>query len=427
MATQKVGIYRKYHGSIPTDKSGKQLPQSDWLKKRPFRWAVRWYGSDGKRYSKSFKTRKEAERHSEKKQSDVRQGKADPPPTTSLRDYFEEHRAVMHGNLAKNTLHLHLTTMEQLADSVGWNRQMGKISVRDIEKFRAGRLKTGISPSTANKEIKTLRRIFNLAILREYLPKDGNPCSGIPMLRVAPKRPPYVSADDFESMYRFAPDCSWQAFLATIYTTGLRVREAMNLTWQDIDFGEGQLHVTRKSSQGYVQAWTPKDHEMRSIPLPKEAIAILATWQTVALEKCPYVFMEQGRWDYYRKQVDDGQWDKDKDLVNNLLRRFKTICRKAGVGSYTIHDLRRSCITNWARNLPIHVAKQLAGHSDIKTTQQFYLSVQPDDLSKAKVIQSKMLKKIPKADPTDPLLTHSGKKRVFPGMQGCRAKRKALD
>jgi len=73
------------------------------------------------------------------------------------------------------------------------------------------------------------------------------------------------------------------------------------------------------------------------------------------------------------------------------------------------------------------VVQQLAGHSDIKTTQQFYLSVQPDDLRKAKAIQGKMLRKIPKANPTDPLLTHSGKKQVFPGMQGCRAKRKALD
>ena len=75
MATEKVGIYRKYHGKVPKDKNSRKLPKEFWPKKRPFRWAVRWYGSDGKRYSKSFKTRKEAERHSEKKQSDVRQGK----------------------------------------------------------------------------------------------------------------------------------------------------------------------------------------------------------------------------------------------------------------------------------------------------------------------------------------------------------------
>ncbi len=87
MATEKVGIYRKYHGPIPTDKSGKPLPKSEWPKKRLHRWAIRWYGSDGKRYSKSFKARKEAERLAEEKQSEVRDGKADQPGDVSLKEF----------------------------------------------------------------------------------------------------------------------------------------------------------------------------------------------------------------------------------------------------------------------------------------------------------------------------------------------------
>ena len=115
-----------------------------------------------------------------------------------------------------------------------------------------------------------------------------------------------------------------------------------------------------------------------------------------------------------------------QDLVNNVLRRFKTICRRAGVGPYTIHDLRRSCITNWARHLPIHVVQQLAGHSDINTTRQFYLSVQPDDVSKAQAVQERLLR-IPADDLTDPKLTHSAPKRAFPGRQGCQPKQQTPD
>ena len=91
------------------------------------------------------------------------------------------------------------------------------------------------------------------------------------------------------------------------------------------------------------------------------------------------------------------------------------MCRRAGVGPYTVHDLRRSCITNWAKHLPIHVVQQLAGHSDIKTTQQFYLSVQPDDLSKAQAQQEALLTGIPTADLTDPKLTHLSQERSFLG------------
>jgi len=165
---------------------------------------------------------------------------------------------------------------------------------------------------------------------------------------------------------------------------------------------------------------------MRSIPLPGQTVSLLATWKAVAPEGCPYVFMEQGRWDYYHRQVEAGKWRSGQELVNNLLRRFKTMCRKAGVGPYTIHDIRRSCITNWAKNLPIHVVKQLAGHSDIRTTQRFYLSVQPEDVRMAQAIQTSVLKKIPRSDLTDPKVTHSSQKRVFPGRQGVRRRKQVF-
>ena len=61
MAKEKVGIYRNYYGPIPKDRLGMPLPKSQWPKKRAHSWVVRWFGSDGQRYSKSVKTRKEAD------------------------------------------------------------------------------------------------------------------------------------------------------------------------------------------------------------------------------------------------------------------------------------------------------------------------------------------------------------------------------
>jgi integrase len=128
--------------------------------------------------------------------------------------------------------------------------------------------------------------------------------------------------------------------------------------------------------------------------------------------------MEHERWAYVRDRIDQKKWRKGQDLMNNTLRRFKTLCRQAGVKPYTIHDLRRSCITNWAKALPVHVVKELAGHSDIRTTQEYYLSVQADDVAKAQQAQGEILNGILGATPTDPKLTHSTQKRVFPGCQG---------
>jgi hypothetical protein len=62
------------------------------------------------------------------------------------------------------------------------------------------------------------------------------------------------------------------------------------------------------------------------------------------------------------------------------------------------------CITNWAKQgLPIHVVQQLPGHSDLKTTQEFYLSAGKDDVNKARLIQKAILGQLSAADPTDQL------------------------
>jgi len=71
--------------------------------------------------------------------------------------------------------------------------------------------------------------------------------------------------------------------------------------------------------------------------------------------------------------------------------------------AFTFHDLRRSCITNWAKVLPIHVVQELAGHSDIKTAQRHYLAVREDDMEAARQAQSAILKN----GSTDQLLTNS--------------------
>lgn len=420
MATERVGVYRKYYGPVPKDKFGHSLPKSEWPRKRPHSWAVRWFDFDGKRYSRSFKTRKEAQRFAEQKQKDIRGGKPSPQPKIDLAAYRREHKELMDGNLAPKSLRQHLASLDLLIELVGKKKSLHKIRVRDIERFRAIRLQCGVSPSTANKDVKTLRSIFNLAILRGYLEKGTNPCVGIPMLRIGAKQLRYMKPDDFRAVYSQAPNALWRALLMTFYTAGLRLREAMNLTWHDIDFESDLLCVSRRTTSGLVQAWTPKDHELRTIPLPEQTVRLLTAWQSVAPEGCPYVFMEHGRWEYYRQSLESDDWRSGQDLMNNALRRFKTLCRRAGVGPNSIHDMRRSCITNWAKHLPIHVVKQLAGHSDIRTTQRYYLSVQPEDVVRAKAVQAAIVGKIPRGDLTEPKVTHSRQKRLFPGRQGKR-------
>lgn len=391
MANKRVGVYRKYLEAVPVDLSGQPVPKSSWPKKRSFCWVARWFSGEGKRPSRSFRTKRQAQLFAAQKQIQIQDAQTAGLTAISLRGFHIEHKELTQGNVAPRTLALYLATLESLASFLGWDRPLPTIGPRDIERFRAGRLSTGIAAGTANKDLTVLKRLFNLAILRGYLRKGGNPCDGVPKLKIGSVRKDIIRPETFAGIYSSAPDPLWRALLVTLYTAGLRLREATNLTWCDIDFESYQLHITRKKAAGLVQAWTPKDHQMRMIPLPAKTINLLAVWQSAAPEGCPYVFMKQTRWDYYRRQVERGRWRAGQDLLNNLLKRFQRLCRKAASRPYTLHDLRRTCITNWAGQLPIHVVQQLAGHSDMRTTQQYYLSVQPQDLEKARAIQESLL------------------------------------
>jgi len=196
----------------------------------------------------------------------------------------------------------------------------------------------------------------------------------------------------------------WKALLSLLYTAALRLDEAINLTWYDVDFENSQVHVRRRDESREVLAWEPKDREKRVLPVPDTAMQLLADLQAAAMKGNPYVFVSFERWQFIWKARDAGRWRDGQSLVNNLNRRLAILRRNAGVRHFTFHDLRRTSITNWARAQVPHVVRQLAGHSDIRTTEKYYFSVLPDDLEKARQVQEAILN----GDLTDPLVTHSG-------------------
>ncbi len=403
MATEKVGIYRKYHGPVPVDASGQPVPSSEWPRKRAFRWAVRWFGVNGARYSKSFATRKEAERFAEHTQSDVRQGKGDPPPSITLEAFAREHEKIMRGQVAPKTLDDQVRALRMFAEHVSRNTLLRSVRPRDAESYVAARLAAGARVATVNKDIRTLKRVFNLAIEpRGYLVTGQNPFARIKQRKQSVKPIRYVKSAELQAVLSATDDIWWRALLSVAYTTGARLGEMLNLTWADVDFGENRIRVVSKAASGRLTEWEPKDHEGRLLPVPPEAMDLLIRLQAESSEGCPYVFMPAWRWEYIRRSRQAGQWPDGRALLNNLSRGLATLRKRACVAKFTYHDLRRSCVTNWAGRLPIHVVQKLAGHSSIETTRQYYLSVQEDDLTKARLVQSDILKSIL----TDPQLTH---------------------
>ena len=388
MAIEKVGVYRKWLEPVPK-RNGNPIPKSEWPKRRRHCWIVRWCGTNLKKYGKLFKTRKEADRYASELQKCVCLGKADKPQKVTLYEFRLEHEQIMKGQVAYGTIQEHMRALKFFENYIGGSIVLSKIQPRNAEAFIADRLASGCCPSTVNKDIGTLHRIFNLAIEpRGYLAEGQNPFAKIKKRKTTVNEIRYVEIEEYRALANEA-DLWWKTLISIAYGSGLRRNEVLHLTWTNVDFENQQIHVSPKKETVQTIEWEPKDHETRIVPMADETAQLLANLQAQAKEGFPYIFISPKRLEKIRERQEAENWNSRSDVINNVGRDFGVIRRRAGVAECTLHDLRRSATTNWASQLPIHVVQQLAGHSDISTTRKYYLTVRSEDMASAnKVVNS---------------------------------------
>lgn len=194
------------------------------------------------------------------------------------------------------------------------------------------------APATANKDIRTLKGIFNLAIEpRCYLAEGTNPFEKIKQRKLAEKPPKYVSPIEFAEIFEVAGNLWWEAFLSIAYTTAGRRDELLNLTWPDIDFENQTIRFVPKKASEKILYWEPKDHECRTIPVSEAIIMLLARLQAESDERNPYVFINTKRLNHILHRRKIGTWQEDFELINNLNRSIEALCNRAKIKVFTPH------------------------------------------------------------------------------------------
>src|SRR2546423_203542 len=126
--------------------------------------------------------------------------------------------------------------------------------------------------------VSTVRgHVAALKVLLATAVEDGlirhNPASGV---RIARPGAPVLEKDgaqqrralDSGELARFLRKCpaEWELFFRLLAMTGVRIGEAVELRWKDVDFGAKRLQVRRSLYQGVV-AEPKSKHGKRDIPL----------------------------------------------------------------------------------------------------------------------------------------------------------------
>jgi len=300
--------------------------------------------------------------------------------STLLEKYLEENGRF----LRPATIDLTKKGFEHLTSCIG-NILAPALEARHIRQWQCWFVDSGRSKTTANIFAKTTRPIFSWAVKEGLL--ETNPFKNCRLFRVPKHRIRVYEDWEVAAMLEACPNVMWKALIALARTSGLRRGEILNLNVSDIDFNAKLVYVSAKKETLQTWPWQPKDYEVRTLPLADVASRLLTELINELPEGQPYFFLTPKRYKtQLQKHLNGGLSHRQQQTPSeHFTVPFNRIRRKAGVKTGTFHDLRRTWVTFLLRaGLPVHEVRDLAGHSDIKTTMTFYAGSCPDTLERAR-------------------------------------------
>ncbi len=177
-------------------------------------------------------------------------------------------------------------------------------------------------PATVNREVSTMKSVFNKAIRDGKLEK--NPTKGVKFLKEGNERDRVLSYEEWE---RYRAQCpSWYLPIAvTAYRTAMRKSEITNMTPSRIDLKEGFIRLKVEDT---------KTDQARSIPIHVELMEVLKKVLKVRSLGCDRVFHRDGK----PINTDHIRWAHER------------VCKKAEIENFTFNDFRHTCINNWRKD-----------------------------------------------------------------------------
>lgn len=347
--------------------------------KRPGYYFLEWWDGKNRRRERAGVTPSEAAEAQRRKQHELigellEQGgvppTADEASATRISDavrMFSDHVRT-HSPGKPETLRRYEQVLGHFERASARKKYVEAITRADIDEYKTRRStkpsegrKRPVTPRTINFEVSTLRTFFYYLIHERGIPML-NPCAHFKPLKDERKRakrkPSVYTQEELDKLFAKC-DHIEKAIFATLLLTGLRKRELYFLMWGDIDLKRATIRVTGEGKDGF----SPKDYEERIIPIPPDLVLVLKTLP----RRVDWVFPNQ-----------------KGDRLNHLLRYFKEIASRAGIGHATLHKFRHTYATRLLeKGSDIVTVQHLLGHSDLETTRQY---LNPDDSLKRKAV-----------------------------------------
>lgn len=253
-------------------------------------------------------------------------------------NYLEEiHKVCRRRNLAVQTEKHYIQGAKRLFQFVGEGHEI--FTLQDVNDYIDYKISLGIKPQTINSDIANIR-FFYQRVLKMKWDYDE-----VLKQKEKHKLPVILSKDEVDRLIDSAPTLKYKAIFAVIYSSGLRISEAVHLHYDDISRTNKQVHI----------------HETKN------------RWERYSIlsDRCLDILTEY--WFAYGKPRDI-LFSSDRTgsylTANAVERAFRQMRDKAGYPpDVTVHTLRHCFATHLADDgVDVRVIQHLMGHNSVSST-----------------------------------------------------------
>lgn len=262
----------------------------------------------------------------------------------ALKDFSKQYISHMRDTLKRKSWYRYEYSLHCLLELYG-SKQLNEISPKDIDDFKQTRLRS-VKPATVNRELSTLRQIFNLA-KRWGMFYGENSVSISGLLPEENIKERILTNKEEEKLLSYSNEYL-RPILITALHTGMRKTEILTLRWKNVDLDNRVITIDQTNT---------KSKKTRRIPVNSK-LRTLLYGQKLKSGGSEYVFLSQNGTPY-----------KFHDSIKNA---FNGACRRAGITGFRFHDLRHTAATRMVEaGASIVAVSKILGHSDIKITMRY--------------------------------------------------------
>lgn len=252
-----------------------------------------------------------------------------------------------------------------------------KFDIDEIEPIHVQKWQLKLSKKLRPSYVRAIQGMFSMAMDRALVLGlcEQNPSKVIGNVKKQKIKINFWTKEEFEKVVSkidtsdyyqfFLYMCIWLLFM-----TGMRIGEATALLWEDLDFNNGTLSITKsllyKNQQNYRFGDPKTKASNRQIVLDQDTLSLLVLWRDMQKRAIPgkkFILSYNGV-------------PTNKNTMSHAIKRYAKL---AGVHPIRTHDLRHShasLLIALGEN-PLIIRDRL-GHEEIETTLGTYGHLYPN-------------------------------------------------